>query len=84
MGLDIGGDDYIIKPFVAVIALICILDIAKIDLRNMLSQYHITWKFPTAQIILIIIFILLISVISVISPLKRIKEQGISEAIGSL
>ncbi|MGI5891781.1 MAG: ABC transporter permease [Bacillota bacterium] len=64
----------------------CILGIAlqKALITNLLSQYHITWKFPTVQIILIFILILLVTVISVIGPLKRIKEQGISEVIGSL
>lgn len=64
----------------------CILGIAmqKALLTNLLSQYHITWKFPTVQIILIFILILLVTVISVIDPLKRIKEQGIAEVIGSL
>lgn len=64
----------------------CILGIAlqKSLITNLLSQYHITWKFPTVQILLILILTLLVTVISVIGPLKRIKEQGISEVIGSL
>jgi putative ABC transport system permease protein len=64
----------------------CILGIVlqKALITNLLSQYHITWKFPTIQIVLIFILILLLTVISVIGPLKRIKEKGISEVIGSL
>ena len=66
----------------------CILGIEPMQkalLTNLLSQYHITWKFPTVQIILIFILILLVTVISVIDPLKRIeKETGIAEVIGSL
>lgn len=48
------------------------------------SAFHIPWEFPHLQIGLILIVILLVTMISIISPIKRIKEQGVSEVIGSL
>ncbi|HWQ42612.1 MAG TPA: FtsX-like permease family protein [Desulfosporosinus sp.] len=64
----------------------CVAGIAlqKTLVASFLSSYHIVWKFPGAQIGLILLMILVITAISVISPLKRIKKQGVSEAIGSL
>lgn len=64
----------------------CIVGIVlqKTLITILLSQYHITWKFPSIQIGLILIIILLVTVASVIGPLKRIKAQGISEIIESL
>jgi putative ABC transport system permease protein len=49
-----------------------------------LSAFHIAWKFPSLQVILILVVILLVTRISVINPLKSIKAQGISGIIGSL
>lgn len=64
----------------------CILGIAlqKVLIANLLSKLHITWKFPSVSIGLILILILLVTVVSIISPLKRIKEQSISEVTGAL
>ena len=64
----------------------CILGIVlqKTLITILLSQYHITWEFPSIQIGFILITILLVTVVSIISPLKRIKEQEISKVIGSL
>lgn len=64
----------------------CILGILlqKALVANLLSQFHIIWKFPAVQIGLILFVILIVTAVSVISPLKRIKAQGISEVIGSL
>ena len=64
----------------------CILGIIlqKALIANMLTQFHIIWKFPTVQIIVILIVAISITAFSVISPLKRIKAKGISEVIGSL
>ncbi len=64
----------------------CILGVAlqKALIANLLSKLHITWKFPSVSIGLVLILILLVTVVSVISPLKRIKEQSISEVTGAL
>lgn len=64
----------------------CILGIAlqKTLITNLLSAYHIIWRFPSVQIGLILVVILLVTAISVIGPLKRIKAQGVTEVIGSL
>lgn len=53
-------------------------------IRIQCDDTNITWKFPTLQVALIVIFTLLMTVISVIGPLKRIKQQGITQVIGSL
>jgi putative ABC transport system permease protein len=64
----------------------CILGVIlqKVLIENLLTSFHVIWKFPLAQIILILILTIFITAISVISPLKRIKAKGISEVIGSL
>ena len=51
---------------------------------KVLSGAHLTWHFPTLQVIVIFSFILAVSVLAVISPLKKIQAMGISESIGSL
>lgn len=64
----------------------CILGIIlqKFLVTNLLSRLHIVWEFPLVQTILIFVVIFVITVLSVISPLKRIKDNAISEVIGSL
>ncbi len=64
----------------------CVLGIAlqKLLITNYLSSFHIVWKFPLYQIILILIITLLVTVLSVISPLKRIRARGISEVVNAL
>ena len=64
----------------------CILGVIlqKILIENMLTSFHVIWKFPFIQIVMILILTLLITALSVISPLKRIKAKGISEVIGAL
>ncbi|MFT3982880.1 MAG: FtsX-like permease family protein [Lachnospiraceae bacterium] len=59
-----------------------ILQKALID--DLLSDPRVVWSFPAAQIGFVFLLILFITGISVISPLKKIKEQGISEVIESL
>lgn len=56
----------------------------KILIANYLSSFHVVWKFPSVQIVLILILTLLVTIISVISPLKQIKSKGISEVVNSL
>lgn len=51
---------------------------------TLLHGTHMTWKFPTLQVIIIFILILIVILFSVIGPLKKIKSQGISETIGAL
>jgi putative ABC transport system permease protein len=48
------------------------------------ARLHINWDFPVVQIGIILVTVLLVTVISVISPLRRIKERGINEVVGSL
>ncbi|NPV43386.1 MAG: ABC transporter permease [Firmicutes bacterium] len=64
----------------------CILGISlqRVLITYRLSSFHIVWKLPFVQIILVLIITVLIAVLSVISPLKRIKAVGISEVINSL
>jgi len=64
----------------------CVLGVIlqRLLIVNMLTSFHVIWKFPLVQIIMIVIFTILITAFSVISPLKRIKARGISEVIGSL
>lgn len=64
----------------------CILGtlLQKALIDNMLTRFHILWKFPSGQIAVILVLTLLTTTLSVISPLKKIKAQGISEIIGSL
>jgi putative ABC transport system permease protein len=64
----------------------CILGIAlqKTLITNLLSEYQITWQFPSVQIGLILVVVLLVTAVAVIGPLKRIKAQGVTEVIGSL
>jgi len=64
----------------------CILGmmLQRMLIANWLSSFHIVWRFPLTQIVLIWIITLLVTSVSVISPLKRIKAKGISEVIGSL
>lgn len=53
-------------------------------ITELLSGAHMTWKFPTAQVIIIFILILIVILFSVIGPLKKIKARGVAETIGSL
>lgn len=64
----------------------CILGIAlqKALITNLLSEYHITWQFPSVQIGLILVVVLLVTAVAVIGPLRRINAQGVAEVIGSL
>ncbi len=64
----------------------CILGVMlqKVLIENMLTSFHVIWKFPVVQIVMILIFTLFITALSVISPLKRIKTKSISEVIGAL
>jgi putative ABC transport system permease protein len=64
----------------------CILGVIlqKVLIDNLLTSFHVIWKFPLVQIILILILTIFITALSVISPLKRIKTKGISKVIGSL
>ncbi|PKM78492.1 MAG: ABC transporter permease [Firmicutes bacterium HGW-Firmicutes-15] len=64
----------------------CILGVIlqKQLIENLLTSFHIIWKFPVGQIVLILIFTIFVTALSVISPLKRIKAKGISEVIGAL
>jgi len=64
----------------------CILGIMlqRALIENMLTSFHIIWKFPLVQIVLILIITILTTAFSIIGPLKRIKAKGISEVIGSL
>jgi putative ABC transport system permease protein len=45
--------------------------------------FHVIWKFPALQIVLIICLAFCVTIISVISPLRKIKSKGITETIGS-
>ncbi|WHH57860.1 ABC transporter permease [Petroclostridium sp. X23] len=56
----------------------------RIFIVKYLSSFHIIWRFPVYQIILILMITLLVTLFSVIRPLKRIKTKGISEIINSL
>jgi len=51
---------------------------------NLLSQFHITWEFPAAQLGLILIIILAVTAISVVGPLQRVTAQSVTKVIGSL
>jgi len=64
----------------------CILGVIlqKELIENLLTSFHIIWKLPVVQIVMILIFTIFITALSVISPLKRIKAKGISEVIGAL
>jgi len=64
----------------------CVLGIAlqKVLIAKLLSHFHIIWKFPTVQIVLILVLILIVTAVSIISPLKRIKAQSVSEVTGLL
>ncbi|MGE5545178.1 MAG: ABC transporter permease [Bacillota bacterium] len=64
----------------------CILGIMlqKALVNQLLSTYHIIWRFPLTQIILIFICTVIITVVSVTGPLKRLKDKGISELVSSL
>jgi len=64
----------------------CILGVIlqKALIEKFLTSFHVIWKFPLVQIVMILIFTLLITAFSVVSPLKRIKSRGISEVIGTL
>lgn len=53
-------------------------------ITTLLSGAHMTWQFPTLQVIIIFILILAVILLSVIGPLKKIRSKGISETIGSL
>lgn len=53
-------------------------------ITTLLSDAHMTWKFPTVQVIFIFIVILIVILLSVVGPLKKIQSKGISETIGSL
>ncbi|MGQ9675848.1 MAG: ABC transporter permease [Chloroflexota bacterium] len=53
-------------------------------IANLLSQLHITWKFPATQIGLILVFVVVVAAVSVVGPLKRIKARSASEVIASL
>ncbi len=64
----------------------CILGIMlqKALITQLLSTYHVIWRFPLLQIILIFICTVIITVISVTGPLKRLRARGISELVNSL
>lgn len=64
----------------------CILGIMlqKALVNQLLATYHIIWRFPLTQIILIFICTVIITVVSVTGPLKRLKAKGISELVSSL
>lgn len=64
----------------------CVLGVAlqQALVANLLSQFHITWKFPAAQIGLILVLVMVVTTVSVIGPLKRIKARSTLEVIGSL
>ncbi|HYE81212.1 MAG TPA: FtsX-like permease family protein [Clostridia bacterium] len=64
----------------------CILGVLlqKALITNYLANFHIVWKFPLLEIIIISVIALLVTLFSVISPLKRIRSRGISEVINSL
>lgn len=64
----------------------CLLGILlqKVLITKMLTSFHVIWKFPALQIIVIIFLAISITILSVISPLKRIQAKSISEVIGSV
>jgi len=64
----------------------CVLGVIlqKVLIANYLSSFHVIWKFPLLQIILIVIITLLATAVSIIYPLKRIKLKCISEIVNSL
>ncbi len=64
----------------------CILGVIlqRVLTENFLTSFHVIWKFPFVQIVIILILTVLMTALSVISPLKRIKSQGIAEVIGSM
>ncbi len=64
----------------------CILGVLlqKALISNVLTAIRIAWKFPLMQVLGVLIVVLLVTGLSIINPLKRIKEKGISEVIGSL
>jgi putative ABC transport system permease protein len=49
-----------------------------------MQTFHLIWKFPAVQIVVILFLIISITILSVISPLKRIQAKSISEVIGSV
>lgn len=53
-------------------------------IAGFLSRYHIIWRFPFMQVVMIIILVMAATALSVIGPLKRIKTREISEIIGAL
>ena len=53
-------------------------------IKTLLSGTHMTWTFPTLQVVIIFILILIVILLSVAGPLKKIQSKGISETIGSL
>jgi putative ABC transport system permease protein len=64
----------------------CILGIMlqKALVTKLLATYHIIWRFPLTQIILIFVCTVIMTVVSVTGPLKRLKARGISELVSSL
>ncbi len=64
----------------------CILGIMlqRALVTGLLAPYHIIWRFPLTQIILIFICTVIITVVSVSGPLKRLRARGISELVSSL
>ncbi len=56
----------------------------KVLITYLLTSFHVIWKFPLLQIVMVLVFTFFVTVFSVISPLKRIKAKGISEVIASL
>lgn len=64
----------------------CILGIMlqKTLVENLLARFEIIWKFPWLQIVVILVIISIVTVSSIISPVRRIKEKGIAEVLGSL
>ena len=53
-------------------------------ITNYLAIFHVIWKFPLLQIIIITVIALLTTLISVISPIRRIRSKGISDVVNSL
>lgn len=56
----------------------------KFLINNLLSDLHLTWKFPITQVGLIIIIVMLSTIIAIVNPLKRLKSKGIAEIIETL
>lgn len=53
-------------------------------IKKFLPGAHMTWQFPTLQVVLIFILVLMVILLSVVGPLKKIQSKGISDTIGSL